>query len=116
MRNLANITILRGVVLFVALTLSWCVEAQTITSFERVRSMFSKREKVDQDLYIEGYVISDYTTKNQELNSQRYINSVNKTSDMTAYFESLDGKYGFRLYFTNAKGAEVMPRYARAVL
>ncbi len=116
MRNFATITIPRGVVLFVALTLSWCVEAQTITSFERVRSMFSKRESVDQDLYIEGYVISDYTTKNQELNTQRYVNSVNKMSDMTAYFESLDGKYGFCLYFTNAKGAEVMPRYARAVL
>lgn len=82
-----------------AITVTQDKEASKIT-FEALRQRVSTSEQIDDNLFIEGVVISDCTSENMEFNP----NIDGKTVDMTpnqktAYIQSTDGKYGFRLQF-----------------
>lgn len=63
--------------------------------------------------YLEGYIISDYTSPNiieSEQTKQFYFDrSIQKR---TAYLQSVDGKYGFRLTFATETDAEIA-RYTK---
>ena len=55
---------------------------------------------VDEDILIEGIVVSDFHSKNMEANPSVSYDKVDVTvNDCTAYLESPDGRYGFRLRF-----------------
>lgn len=58
--------------------------------------------KVMDDLVIEGIVISDCTSRNMELNPMLDWNVVDTLASVrTAYMQTEDGKYGFRLQFAD---------------
>lgn len=92
--------------------------AQKVWSFGELREMAAKRANtvINTDVLIEGFVISEPTSENREHNTQRYFNTVNNTNRAVVYFESLDGKYGFRCYLASHKEAGKFPRYARMML
>lgn len=110
--------VLRATMLFVALFLSLSALAIEITPFDEVRALPGRggSVKVEQDLFIEGFIISQPLGRNNELNSQRYISSVSNNEGRVIYIESLDGKYGFRVYLTSTSQANKFPRYARVIL
>ena len=85
----------------------------TKISFTEARGMATENGyKVAEDINIEGWVISDYRSKNMELNpSVNYDEVDTSVSDRTAYIESEDGKYGFRLQFDDASD-NVLSRYS----
>lgn len=61
--------------------------------------------------YIEGYIVGDYTSKNIASNTHIAQFKYDLTeNDKTNYFESKDGKYGFRLVF-DASSDNNLPRY-----
>lgn len=82
-------------------------------SFADARGMATEEGyAVSEDLTLEGWVISDYRSKNMELNpSINYDEVDTSVSDRTAYIESADGKYGFRLQFENVSD-NVLSRYS----
>ncbi len=107
------------VVLCMALTTASEVYAQKVWKFEELRKEAAKRKvtSIETDVLIEGFVISEPTSENREHNSQRYFNTVNNSNRTVVYFESLDGKYGFRCYLASAsKDGAKFPRYARMML
>ncbi len=110
--------VLRATILFVALFCSLSASAIEITPFEKLRQIPGKGRTVaiNNDLYIEGFVISQPLGRNNELNSQRYISSVTNSEAGVIYIESIDGKYGVRVYLSSSKYAPKFPRYARVVL
>ena len=110
--------VLRAAILFVALSFSLSALAVDITPFEELRKIpgTGKTVSIQHDLYIEGFVISQPLGRNNELNTQRYVSAVNNTEGSTIYIESLDGKYGVRVYLTSSKIAPKFPRYARVLL
>lgn len=72
----------------------------TKATFDEVRSMVSPMESltINEDIYIEGYIISDVTNGNVAENPMTTNTSIDyKRSDRCAYIESIDGKYGFLL-------------------
>ena len=107
-----------GVLFIVALSTATEAMAQKVWRFDEVREMASKRKetKIQTDLLIEGFVISDPTSENREHNAYAYYNSVAQNNYKVIYFESLDGKYGFRCHLTKSKTAAHYPRYARMML
>lgn len=68
-------------------------------SFEDVRGMATEAETVIEDnYYLEGYIVSDPASRNVAENPQRTSTSIDYTAtDRSAVFESLDGRYGFLL-------------------
>ena len=66
--------------------------------------------------YIEGYIVGDVNSKNMagnefNFNVEGKFNQYDRTvNDKTNYFESKDGKYGFRLVF-DAGSDNTLPRY-----
>ena len=71
----------------------------TPATFEEVRAMASAEPVViGENLYLEGYIVSDNASKNVTENPRRTSTSIDYTvTDKSAVFESLDGKYGFLL-------------------
>ena len=70
-------------------------------SFADVRALATAEgTAVDEDILIEGIVVSDFHSKNMEANPSVSYDKVDVTvNDCTAYLESPDGRYGFRLKF-----------------
>ena len=70
-------------------------------SFADVRALATAEGMaVDEDILIEGIVVSDFHSKNMEANPSVSYDKVDVTvNDCTAYLESPDGRYGFRLRF-----------------
>ncbi|MFR8164353.1 MAG: hypothetical protein ACLVBA_16540 [Alistipes finegoldii] len=70
-------------------------------SFADVRALATAEgTAVDEDILIEGIVVSDFHSKNMEANPSVSYDKVDVTvNDCTAYLESPDGRYGFRLRF-----------------
>ena len=87
-----------------------------VTEFAAVRAMTPGELTVAG--YIEGYIVGDYTSKNNagnafDFNISGKFNQYDRTTnEKTNYIESLDGQYGFMLKFDNVE-ANNMPRYAR---
>ena len=87
-----------------------------VTEFSAVRAMTPGELNVAG--YIEGYIVGDYTSKNNagnafDFNVSGKFNQYDRTTnEKTNYIESLDGQYGFMLKFDNVE-ANNMPRYAR---
>lgn len=77
----------------------------TPATFEEVRAMAGETPVVIQDkLYLEGYIVSDPSSKNVAENTQRTSTSIDYTvTDKSAVFESLDGHYGFLLETISAE-------------
>ena len=69
------------------------------SSFEDIRAMAGTEPLVINDnLYLEGYIVSDKASRNVTENPRRTSTSIDYTiTDKSAVFESLDGKYGFLL-------------------
>lgn len=74
-----------------------------MTDFPTVRGLATEQgTTVEDDLILEGIVVSDCSSKNMEMNPNLQYNEVDTTpSDRTGYFESTDGKYGFKLVFNS---------------
>ena len=87
-----------------------------VTEFSAVRALTPGELSVAG--YIEGYIVGDYTSKNNagnafDFNVSGKFNQYDRTTnEKTNYIESLDGKYGFMLQFDNVE-ANNMPRFSR---
>ena len=85
-----------------------------VTEFAAVRAMTPGELTVAG--YIEGYIVGDYTSKNNAGNAFDFAAGANKydrtTNEKTNYIESLDGKYGFMLKFDSSTDNN-MPRYSK---
>ena len=74
----------------------------TQISFSDARN-YAGQEKVSDEVYIRGVVVSDWHSKNMALNpSVNYDRIDVSQNDRTAYLQSEDGSMGFRLLFENA--------------
>ena len=82
-------------------------------SFADARAMATEAgTAVKDDINLEGWIVSDYRSKNMELNpSVNYDKVDTSVSDRTAYIESADGRYGMRLQFDEASD-NVLSRYS----
>lgn len=78
-----------------ALLAAFCTWAADFESLRKGKSMV-----VPEGTTIEGIITSDYRQPNSELNRNTGWNNVDLSlSHKTAYIESIDGKFGFRLIF-----------------
>lgn len=119
MKRQLNTLLTVAVLLFVALAAATEARAQKLWKFEELREIAAKSRsfKIDTDVLIEGFVVSEPTSENREHNTQRFFNTVNDNNKKVVYFESLDGKYGFRCYLaSSSKDGAKFPRYARMML
>lgn len=92
---------------------------ERITSMREVRDMMARRGEalvVEQDLRIEGYVVSKPKGYNNEMNAQVHYASMKNYDLSTGYLESLSGDIGFKLSFAERPVAQKFPRYAKVVL
>lgn len=88
-----------------------------VEDFDELRSLISAPSgstRIDAPLkVIEGYVISDLNNTNMETNTQTGFNTIDlDDSKKTAYVQSLDGKYGYRLKFSTISD-NVLKRYSK---
>ena len=72
--------------------------------------------KVEDNLCIEGYVISKPHGHNNDLNIQVHYASLKNDDLATLYVESLSGDVGLRIKLSDRKYAKQFPRYSRVVL
>ena len=79
--------------------------AQEVKSFEQVRAMaVEDKTQIAEDVVIEGVVISDCESPNMDINHNISTAKTDITHSMrTAYIQTPDGKYGFRLKFNAAE-------------
>lgn len=95
--------------LVVATALVATASAQTVKSFADVRAAVTGEELlVSESLVIEGVVVSDCDSPNMEQNPNLSTSRIDLTGNLrTAYIQSLDGEYGFRLKFRAAEDNEL---------
>lgn len=79
--------------------------AQEVKSFEQVRAMVAEDTlTITESLVIEGVVVSDCDSPNMDMNYNITHEKINITDNMrTAYIQTPDGKFGFRLKFNAAE-------------
>lgn len=81
----------------------------TKIDFAAVKDLAGKG-RINEDYYIKGVVISDFNSKNSDLNPSVNYDKVDiSESDRTAYIQAEDGSMGLRLKYTNAKSNVLMP-------
>ena len=87
-------------------------------SFADVRALATAEgTAVDEDILIEGIVVSDFHSKNMEANPSVSYDKVDVTvNDCTAYLESPDGRYGFPPALRHAGGQRAGARHAPLAL
>ena len=92
--------------------------AWTITPMREVRDMAVKSATltVEQDLYVEGFIISKAKGCNNEVNEQVHFASLKNHDLSTGYIESVTGDVGFRINFASRGDVAKFPRYAKVVL
>lgn len=92
--------------------------AWTITPMREVRDMAVKSATltVEQDLYVEGFIISKVKGCNNEVNEQVHFASLKNHDLSTGYIESVTGDVGFRINFASRSDVAKFPRYAKVVL
>ena len=79
--------------------------------------MTGRYTHVTEDLFIEGFVITEPRAHNIDLGAQKHFYTTSAApSTHGIYIESLDGKYGLRLYFRDSKTFDSLKRWHRAVL
>lgn len=72
---------------------------------------------IEQDLSIEGYIVSNPLDRNNELNITKNHQKLSVGRDTgTGYLEATDGSIGLRMFYTSPKIARSFPQYARVVL
>lgn len=83
--------------------------------YDELRARLTSEGSVNLEKdYIMGYVISDPGNANLETNPHTTWNQVDYTvNDRTAYIESLDGTYGFRIRLADGTSVNTLPRYAK---
>ena len=84
-----------------------------------VRDMMARRGEallVEQNLLIEGYVVSKHNGRNNEMNLNVHYASMKNYDLSTGYIESLSGDIGFKLSYAERPVAQKFPRYAKVVL
>ena len=93
--------------------------AERITSMREVRDMMARRGEallVEQDLLIEGLVVSKHNGANNEMNLNVHYASMKNYDLSTGYVESLTGDIGFKLSYAHRSQSKLFPRYAKVVL
>ncbi len=100
------------------LLMTFTSRAESVVSMRDVRSMAKSAVTMDveQEIYIEGYVVSKPYGHNNDMNTQIHYASLKNEDLATVYIESLSGDVGFRLKLTDRKLAKQFPRYARVLL
>lgn len=88
------------------------------TTFEALRSQLTAAGKTTLGYnYIMCQVISDPANSNLDVNPHLTWNTTDMTpNDSTAYVQSMDGKYGFRLKLTGNTDPSLLSRYATVKL
>ena len=84
-------------------------------SFEELRAKVGSKESVilSEGTFLEGVIVSDYTSLNMEGPVQVSYNEVDPVMTFrTAYIQSTDGNYGFRIQF-NSVYDNRFPRFSR---
>jgi hypothetical protein len=71
---------------------------------------------VEQDLYVEGFIISKHNGRNNETNEQVHFASLRNYDLSTGYIESVKGDVGFRIDYASRGVVSKFPRYAKVVL
>lgn len=97
---------------------SYVLSAAEITPMSVVRTMVQKagRLTVEQDCYIEGFIISKHNGRNNAMNEQVYHTTLKNHDLSTGYIESVKGDVGFRINFASRNMPAKFPRYAKVVL
>ena len=110
----------RFVAVVVALTAICSLSAaERILSMREVSDMMARRGVdllVEQNLLIEGYVVSQYNGSNNEMNVNVHYASMKNYDLSTGYIESLSGDIGFKMSYAERPVAKLFPRYAKVVL
>ena len=84
-------------------------DEQKITSFAELRQ--GQEREINEDIYIEGYIVSDVTSGNAAPNAPITNQRIDYTgTQRTAYIESLDGQYGFMIEFKTVED-NILSRY-----
>ena len=112
---------LRKIVAVVVALMALCSlsAAERITSMREVRDMMARRGTsllVEQNLLVEGYIVSKPKGANNEMNVNVHYASMKNYDLSTGYIESLSGDIGFKLSFAERSAAQKFPRYAKVVL
>ena len=96
-------------VLAVAIVFVATASAQTTKSFADVRALVTEDKfTVTESLIIEGVVVSDSESPNMDQNPNLSTSRVDLTGNLrSAYIQSLDGEYGFRIRFRAAEDNEL---------
>ena len=93
----------------------FCCLSASAESFEALRAKVGNREGivVPDGTVIEGVIISDYKSMNMETAPQVSSTEVDPSLNFrTAYIQSFDGKYGFRIIF-NSVYDNRFPRFSK---
>ena len=73
--------------------------------------------QITEDLFIEGYVLTEPDNPNKDLHYYIHYTTVNSaTNSQCVYLLGLDGKYGIRVNFTDDDYAKPLKRYHRVCL
>lgn len=95
--------------LAVAIVFVATASAQTTKSFADVRALVTEDKfTVTESLIIEGVVVSDSESPNMDQNPNLSTSRIDLTGNLrSAYIQSLDGEYGFRIRFRAAEDNEL---------
>ncbi len=87
-------------------------------SMREVRDMAksAKTLVVEQDLVIEGFVISKPGGANNDINVSVHFRTLANNDLSTVYVESIDGDVGFKLKVAERPFVKLLPRYSRVKL
>lgn len=128
---------MRTVTIILSLLLNSILSAQTVTPLADLRAMadaapgheievngnktfatpgtICRSLQVEDDLFIEGYVLTDPRNPNKDLHYPIHYTTANSaTNDQCVYLTGLDGKYGIRLNFTKTAFTEPLKRWHKA--
>ena len=84
-------------------------QEQKITTFAELRQ--GQEREIDENLFIEGYIVSDVASGNAAPNIPITNQRIDYTgTQRTAYIESLDGQYGLMLEFKTVED-NILSRY-----
>ena len=104
MKLMKKICALAVAIVFVA-----TASAQNTKSFADVRALVTEdKYTVTESLVIEGVVVSDSESPNMDQNPNISTSRIDLTGNLrSAYIQSLDGEYGFRIRFRAAEDNEL---------
>ncbi len=109
---------LRFLCIAVAMMVILPLSAQSLTPMRSVRDMALKAGSltVEQELYVEGFIISKHNGRNNEMNEQVHFASLRNYDLSTGYIESVSGDVGLRISYASRSMPGKFPRYSKVVL